>query len=148
MRKKERQKWIKQMIGQERVSKQEELVCLLQRHGVPVTQATVSRDIKDLNLVKHVDDDGSYRYGLPKTDTIEKRRLEKMIKTSFVKVEVMNNMLSLVTTPGSGVAIGKLIEHVYHEELFSIMTNDDKILVITRNNDQVKMIEKELVAMR
>ena len=58
MRKSERQKLIKKIIFEENVGKQEELVMLLKERGIPVTQATVSRDIKELNLIKQVDDHG------------------------------------------------------------------------------------------
>ncbi|WP_462258313.1 arginine repressor [Vagococcus teuberi] len=147
MRKSERQKLIKQIILEESVGKQEELVILLKERGIPVTQATVSRDIKELNLIKQVDEHGEFRYYLPKNDTSEKRRLEKMIETSFIKVETMNNLVNLQLEPGVGVIIGKLVEFVYEDSLFAVVANDDKLLIITRTNEQARMLEREILSM-
>lgn len=147
MRKSERQKLIKQIIFEESVGKQEELVILLKERGIPVTQATVSRDIKELNLIKQVDEHGEFRYYLPKNDTSEKRRLEKMIETSFIKVETMNNLVNLQLEPGVGVIIGKLVEFVYEDSLFAVVANDDKLLIITRTNEQARMLEREILSM-
>ncbi|APB30824.1 arginine repressor [Vagococcus teuberi] len=147
MRKSERQKLIKQIILEESVGKQEELVILLKERGIPVTQATVSRDIKELNLIKQVDEHGEFRYYLPKNDTSEKRRLEKMIETSFIKVEIMDNLVNLQLEPGVGVIIGKLVEFVYEDSLFAVVANDDKLLIITRTNEQARMLEREILSM-
>lgn len=147
MRKSERQKLIKQIIFEESVGKQEELVILLKERGIPVTQATVSRDIKELNLIKQVDEHGDFRYYLPKNDTSEKRRLEKMIETSFIKVEAMDNLVNLQLEPGVGVIIGKLVEFVYEDSLFAVVANDDKLLIITRTNEQARMLEREILSM-
>ncbi|MGY3704384.1 hypothetical protein BW731_08760 [Vagococcus martis] len=147
MRKSERQKLIKQIIFEESVGKQEELVILLKERGIPVTQATVSRDIKELNLIKQVDEHGDFRYYLPKNDTSEKRRLEKMIETSFIKVEIMDNLVNLQLEPGVGVIIGKLVEFVYEDSLFAVVANDDKLLIITRTNEQARMLEREILSM-
>lgn len=147
MRKSERQKLIKQIILEESVGKQEELVILLKERGIPVTQATVSRDIKELNLIKQVDEHGEFRYYLPKNNTSEKRRLEKMIETSFIKVEIMDNLVNLQLEPGVGVIIGKLVEFVYEDSLFAVVANDDKLLIITRTNEQARMLEREILSM-
>lgn len=147
MRKSERQKVIKQIILEENVGKQEELVILLKERGVPVTQATVSRDIKELNLIKQVDDVGEFRYYLPKNDTSEKLRLEAMMKTSFIKVEIMDNFINLQLEPGVGVIIGKLVEIIYEDSLFTVVANDDKLLIITRTNEQARMIERDILSM-
>ncbi|MGX6970601.1 arginine repressor [Vagococcus bubulae] len=147
MRKSERQKLIKKIIFEENVGKQEELVMLLKERGIPVTQATVSRDIKELNLIKQVDDQGEFKYILPKNDTTEKRRLEKMMETSFIKIDTMDNLVNLQLEPGVGVIIGKLVEFVYEDSLFTVVANDDKLLIITRTNEQARMLEREILSM-
>lgn len=147
MRKSERQKLIKKIIFEENVGKQEELVMLLKERGIPVTQATVSRDIKELNLIKQVDNQGEFKYILPKNDTTEKRRLEKMMETSFIKIDTMDNLVNLQLEPGVGVIIGKLVEFVYEDSLFTVVANDDKLLIITRTNEQARMLEREILSM-
>ncbi|MCI0130474.1 MULTISPECIES: arginine repressor [Enterococcaceae] len=147
MRKSERQKLIKKIIFEENVGKQEELVIMLKDRGIPVTQATVSRDIKELNLIKQVDENGVFKYFLPKNDTAEKRRLEKMMGTSFISIDTMDNLVNLQLEPGVGVIIGKLVEFVYEESLFTVVSNDDKLLIITRTHEQARMLEREILSM-
>lgn len=147
MRKSERQKLIKKIIFEENVGKQEELVIMLKERGIPVTQATVSRDIKELNLIKKVDENGVFKYFLPKNDTAEKRRLEKMMGTSFISIDTMDNLVNLQLEPGVGVIIGKLVEFVYEESLFTVVSNDDKLLIITRTHEQARMLEREILSM-
>ena len=147
MRKSERQKLIKKIIFEEDVGKQEELVIMLKDRGIPVTQATVSRDIKELNLIKQVDENGVFKYFLPKNDTAEKRRLEKMMGTSFISIDTMDNLVNLQLEPGVGVIIGKLVEFVYEESLFTVVSNDDKLLIITRTHEQARMLEREILSM-
>lgn len=147
MRKVERQKLIKKIIFEEDVGKQEELVVLLKERGIPVTQATVSRDIKELNLVKQLTETGDFKYYLPKNDTAEKRRLEKLIETSFINIETMDNFVNLQLQPGVGFIIGKLVEFVYEDSLFTVVANDDKLLIITRTSDQARMLEREILSM-
>ena len=147
MRKSERQKLIKKIIFEENVGKQEELVMILKERGIPVTQATVSRDIKELNLIKQVDENGVFKYFLPKNDTAEKRRLEKMMGTSFISIDTMDNLVNLQLEPGVGVIIGKLVEFVYEESLFTVVSNDDKLLIITRTHEQARMLEREILSM-
>ncbi|MBP2966758.1 hypothetical protein J8385_19485, partial [Acinetobacter baumannii] len=56
-------------------------------------------------------------------------RLNKLLKKSFISLSRMDKMISIVTKPGSGFALGGLIETVYPDELFTVMVNDDKILI-------------------
>ncbi|MEG2708586.1 MAG: ArgR family transcriptional regulator [Vagococcus sp.] len=134
MRKKERQRWISKIIKENDVIKQEDLVALLIENNIPVTQATVSRDIKEMKLIKVLNDNHVYRYSLPQNDNSEETRLEKLLTKSFVRMERMDNLLSVVVKPGSGFALGGLIETVYPEYLFTVMSNDDKVLIITRED--------------
>lgn len=69
MRKNQRHALIKQIINNHQVGRQEDIVEILQKQGIQVTQATISRDIKELQLVKVATVDGRLRYALPKTDS-------------------------------------------------------------------------------
>lgn len=147
MRKEERHKWIKKLVRDGKIGKQDELVMLLIKRGVPVTQATISRDVKELQLLKKYSDDGHQYYALPAAYTLERQRLERLVKTSYVSIEIMEKMISFVTVPGSGVAIGKLVEELYKEAIFVVLTNDDKLLIVARSEIQAKMIEKDIRSM-
>ena len=144
MRKQERQKWIAKIIKENSVSKQEELVSLLIANSIPVTQATISRDIKEMKLIKVPGDNQTYRYSLPTSENSEETRLEKLLQKSFISCSQMDKMISVVTKPGSGVALGGLMETVYQEELFTVMSNDDKILLFARTEELAKKLEAQI----
>ncbi len=129
MRKQERQRLISKIIRENEVFKQEDLVSLLIKMNIPVTQATVSRDIKEMKLIKVLNADGNFKYQLPQDDNSDNGRLIKLLKKSFVSISKMDKMVAIKTKPGSGFALGGLIESVYPEGLFTVMANDDKILL-------------------
>ncbi|MDT2834860.1 ArgR family transcriptional regulator [Vagococcus carniphilus] len=145
MRKQERHRWIEKIITEKDVTKQEELVALLLERNIPVTQATISRDIKEMKLVKVPNSDKTYKYNMPTKNKTEQRRLEKLLKNAFVDITQMDKMISLTTKPGSGFALGNLIDEVYNAEIFTVMSNDDKILIITKTEKQAVELEKKLL---
>ncbi|MDT2813870.1 arginine repressor [Vagococcus carniphilus] len=145
MRKQERHRWIEKIITETDVTKQEELVALLLERNIPVTQATISRDIKEMKLVKVPNSDKTYKYNMPTKNKTEQRRLEKLLKNAFVDITQMDKMISLTTKPGSGFALGNLIDEVYNAEIFTVMSNDDKILIITKTEKQAVELEKKLL---
>ena len=59
----------------------------------------------------------------------------------------MDNLVNLQLEPGVGVIIGKLVEFVYEDSLFTVVANDDKLLIITRTNEQARMLEREILSM-
>ena len=112
--------------------KQEEFVDYLKLQGIEVTQATISRDIKELKLIKVPSVNGGYRYSLPnesQEDVIEK--LNKLLQTALVSVDQMEKFVILRTLPGNASAVGDLVDKYYQKELFSSLNDDDKVLMIT-----------------
>lgn len=144
MRKQERQRWIAKIIKEQNVAKQEELVSLLIDNNIPVTQATVSRDIKEMKLIKVPADDKNYKYSLPNSESSEEGRLDNLLKKAFVSISQMDKMISVVTKPGSGFALGGLIEMIYEDEIFTVMTNDDKILIFTKTEDNALKLKEKI----
>lgn len=142
MRKQERQRLISNIIKENDVLRQEDLVQLLVERNIPVTQATVSRDIKEMKLVKGLNDHGVLKYELPRNDTSDSTRLIKLLKNSFVELKRMDKMISIITKPGSGFALGGLVESVYSEDLFTVMVNDDKILIIMLTEQAANEMEE------
>lgn len=133
MRKKERHRLITRLMTEKSIQKQEDFVDLLKERGVLVTQATISRDIKELKLIKVPSAEGGYRYSLPAETTEDVNvKLEKMLKDSFVSVDQMEKFVTLKTVPGSASAIANLIDRLYKDILFSCINDDDNILMISR----------------
>lgn len=132
MKKKERQRLLTRFLNEHEIQKQEEFVAYLKEQGVAVTQATISRDIKELKLIKIPSTTGGYRYSLPnesQEDVSEK--LNKLLQTALISVDQMEKFVVLRTLPGNASAVGNLIDKYYQQELFSCLNDDDKVLMIT-----------------
>ncbi|EOH89310.1 ArgR family transcriptional regulator [Enterococcus villorum] len=141
MRKKDRHRLITRLINENDIRKQEEFVEILKNKGISVTQATISRDIKELKLIKVPATDGGYRYSLPAQTTEDvSTKLEKLLKDAFVAVDQMEKFVILKTLPGNASAAANLIDKRYKKELFSIINDDDNVLMITRlEEDAVRL---------
>ena len=132
MKKKERQRLLTRFLTEHEIQKQEEFVDYLKLQGIEVTQATISRDIKELKLIKVPSVNGGYRYSLPnesQEDVIEK--LNKLLQTALVSVDQMEKFVILRTLPGNASAVGNLVDKYYQKELFRSLNDDDKVLMIT-----------------
>ncbi|MGM0138844.1 arginine repressor [Enterococcus sp. DIV0755b] len=146
MRKKERHRLITRLLTEKNIQKQEDFVELLKSRGVVVTQATISRDIKELKLIKVPSQEGGYRYSLP-AETAEDVgvKLEKMLKDAFVSVDQMEKFVVLKTLPGNASAIANLIEKRFQESLFSVLNDDDTVLMITRTETVAQDLRQEFL---
>ncbi len=132
MRKKDRHRLITRLLNEHNIQKQEDFVGLLQDRGVMVTQATISRDIKELKLIK-IPFEGGYRYSLP-AETAEDigEKLAKLLRDAFVSVDQMEKFVILKTLPGNASAIANLIDRLHKARLFAILNDDDSVLMIAK----------------
>lgn len=146
MRKKERHRLITRLITEQNIQKQEDFVDLLKERGVLVTQATISRDIKELKLIKVPSLEGGYRYSLP-AETAEdvNVKLEKMLKDSFISVDQMEKFVTLKTVPGSASAIANLIDRLYKDTLFACINDDDNVLMISRSETGAQQMRDDFL---
>jgi len=146
MRKKDRHRLITRLLSEQDIRKQEEFVEILKSKGISVTQATISRDIKELKLIKVPASDGGYRYSIPaETNEDVNTKLEKLLKDAFVAVDQMEKFVILKTLPGNASAAANLIDKRYKKELFSIINDDDNVLMITRTEDQAVLLKKDFL---
>lgn len=122
------------LISKYNIDTQEELARRLSEDGYNVTQATVSRDIKDLKLVKVLDDTGIYRYaqsGAKETSASDKN-LNSILVNSVVKVDYALNNVVIRTHAGMAQAVGFVIDSLGLEEILGCVAGDDTILCITK----------------
>ena len=97
-----RQALIREIVEAQSIQTQEELAEALRAHGMVVTQATVSRDIREMHLLKVLAEDGSYRYAtMEKSDSGMNDRLIRMLTDSVVEMNSANNLIVIHTLPGS-----------------------------------------------
>ena len=145
MRKKDRHRLIIRLLNEFAIEKQEDFVEILKKHGVEVTQATISRDIKELKLVKIPAADGNYRYSLPQESNEDLfNKLLRLLKTACIAIDSMDKMIMIKTIPGNASAVGNLLDKCFKEELFGLLNDDDSILMILRTEQDCATIYQKL----
>ena len=137
MNKKERLNLIKDLVVRYPIDTQEEMVEKLSEVGVHATQATVSRDIKELGIVK-VPVGKGYIYGLPKTGS------SKVQTKNVLSIDSMDKMLHLNLVPGSTAVVKRQILERFKDHIFSIITDDDSILIIVKEEMALPQIEQTI----
>ncbi len=141
--KRDRQGAILEIIRQNRVNSQMELKELLAQRGIEVTQATLSRDLKDLRLVKVPVAGGGSHYTLP--DEWENTPpLETLLPTLFVSAEGTGNLLVARTMTGGAQAVALGIDWEEWPEVLGTIAGDDTILLILRDEAQLEVIRTRL----
>ncbi len=129
---------IRQIIKTRPVETQEDLVEILKEHGLSVTQATVSRDIKELGLLKVALEDGHYRYALPGNGTHMVPPMEKVkrvLTDSFVSMDSAGHLVVIKTLPGNAHAVAAMLDAIGWSEVMGTVAGDDTILIILRTPD-------------
>lgn len=129
-----RQAAIIDLIKEEVIETQAQLATRLQALGFPVTQATVSRDIQELRLIKVPTEEGRYRYALPpqRIPGDLYRRAQMRFTDSVVSLDVSLNLVVIKTHPGEAHAVAAVIDELAWPEVVGTVAGDDSILVIVR----------------
>lgn len=131
MSKRERHAQILDVIKDNRVSSQESLRELLLERGTEVTQATLSRDIRELRLVKVPDADGTGHYSLPE-EWESTPPLETLLPTLFRSVDGVDHLLVIHTLKGAAQTVAAAIDWEEWPEVVGTLAGDDTILIIVR----------------
>ena len=138
-----RQALIREIVEAQSIQTQEELAEALRAHGLVVTQATVSRDIREMHLLKVLAEDGSYRYAtMEKSDSGMNDRLIRMLSDSVVEMNSANNLIVIHTLPGSAHVAAEAIDNLKWPETIGTIAGDNTILVIVRTNEEVDAVMK------
>lgn len=139
---------IRDIIANNDIETQDDLVDELKNSGVNVTQATVSRDIKELHLVKVPLPDGRYKYSLPADQRFNPlQKLKRALIDSFIKVDNAGHLLVMKCLPGNAMAIGALIDNLDWEEILGTICGDDTILIICRKEEDTELITSRFLEM-
>jgi transcriptional regulator of arginine metabolism len=136
MTKRQRQQIIRRILKDRSVASQKDLVDALAAAGCHVTQATISRDLRELGLQKSRDVTGSTRYlFVPSTE--ERRNPEpalgRMLKDYGRGVQLAQNLLVVKCDPGTAPGLGRLVDELEHERILGCVAGDDTVLVVTRD---------------
>lgn len=141
-----RQQMILEIINEETVTTQEELAMKLLDRGIKTTQATISRDIKELQLVKVPVGPDSYRYaqpqqvGPPQSD----ERLRRLLRENMIKMDFSENLVLIRTLPGAAQAVASALDHAGWKEVIGTVAGDDTILLIVKPRDVVEQVVERL----
>ena len=134
-----RQAAILSIIEQNDVETQEDLAKKLKDMGIVVTQATVSRDIKELRLLKVLSASGGYKYATAdKAEHGLSERFVRMFKDSVLSISFAGNIIVIKTLSGSANVAAEAIDSMRLPEILGTMAGDNTILVVVRNEEEAE----------
>ncbi len=142
----ERQRLIASLISRKRIGTQFELIDALADAGCRITQATVSRDVRELGLAKARDAFGRPRYVLPEgRSRVEPREALAAILDQFGRrVTAAENIVVLQSELGSAPAIARALDRIAHPLVVGTLAGDDTVLVIARTGADARALAREL----
>ncbi len=147
--KNDRQKMILDIIAQEVVETQEQLLSLLQERGFSGTQATISRDIKQLHLVKAPAGQRKYRYAVSDhgTKIHVADKLQTIFRESIVNVDYAQNLVVIHTMSGLANGAAAALDGMKIDQLLGTLAGDDTVLLIMRNSESAAELATSVKSM-
>lgn len=140
-----RQSEILQIISERDIETQQQLLEALAERGVKSTQATLSRDIKDMRLVKELGPNGTYRYVATHSEAENyDERLKKIFRESIVSYDVAQNLLIIRTLPGLANGACSAIDGMHVEGLVGTLAGDDTAFLAMKDNESAKKFYHEI----
>lgn len=145
-----RQTMIVSIIKELAIGTQEELGEILKARNIQVTQATLSRDIKELGLIKVPTLEGHYRYSLPQDRTPGDlmRRAQRMLDYAVVAIDNAENIIVIKTMSGTAQGVAAAFDELAWPEVVGTVAGDNTILVVVRSKMQVEEVLNRLQQLR
>lgn len=140
----QRQIKILEIIQKNQIKTHEQLIKRLNSEGYDVTQSTVSRDIKDLGLIKLPSKEGGYIYSTPKeqVDIVSKTN---MFSNVIISAEYSMNSIVIKTYPGMAPAVAASIDTEMKTEVLGSIAGDDTVLVIARTPEESNEVSRKIM---
>ncbi|HZG55385.1 transcriptional regulator AhrC/ArgR [Paenibacillus sp.] len=139
---------IREIITGREIETQDDLVDALRSAGYSVTQATVSRDIKELQLVKVPLSDGRYKYSLPSDQKYNPAlKLKRALIDYFGSIDHADNLVVMKSLPGTANTIGELIDNLDWPDVMGTICGDNTVLIICRSGDASNRVVDEILSM-
>jgi len=133
---------ILEIIDAKDIETQEELAEELKNHGVKVTQATVSRDIKELRLLKVLSEHGGYKYAtVERAEKGMNDRFIRILAESVVSMECVHNMMVIKTLSASAAAAAEAVDSMKWSEVLGTIAGDNTILIIGRSQEAIETVQ-------
>ena len=140
-----RQNIILQIISEQEIETQNQLMDVLAQHGVSSTQATLSRDIKELHLTKTLSPSGKYRYSAPAADEFPgyDERLKKIFRECVTSYAEAQNIIVIKTLPGLASAACAALDSMHIETLVGTLAGDDTAFLLMKDNTSADELFQE-----
>lgn len=139
----ERHSKIVELIGKYDIETQEELAEYLNKEGYNVTQATVSRDIRELKLSKIQSDTGRQRYAVFHSQTAFNDKYIRILNDSFVSMDMAQNLLVIKTVSGMAMAVAAALDAMHFAEVVGCIAGDDTVMCAVRTvDDTIVLMDK------
>lgn len=148
--KNDRQNRILTLIREQKIETQSALADALIKEGFPVTQATVSRDIRQLHLVKRPDEEGRFVYVYPEESVRaaeSKEKFNRVFKDGCVHVEHAQNLLVIKTVSGMAMAVAAAMDAIGFEEIVGTIAGDDTVMSALHSAEEAARLEEKLKIM-
>lgn len=143
--KEKRQAKIFELIRENEIETQEELLDYLTNEGFRVTQATVSRDVREMKLTKVATRDGRQKYaGLPEDRTDLTAKYARVLKDGFVSMDMAQNILVIKTVAGMAMAVAAALDAMQYHEVVGSIAGDDTVMCAVRTVEDTKRLMKRL----
>ncbi len=142
-----RQQKILELIQKYDIDTQETLIKKLAEEGCVATQTTVSRDIRQLNLIKGISSNGNYKYIAPGSGFVSEKKapvINSAITDAVVRVEAAGHIVVVRTYAGMANAIAVCIDSLNHDDIVGSVAGDDTMLLVVKTSDGAKALEGEL----
>ena len=144
MDKQKRQKILLDIVTKTEVGTQEEIIKALNDQGVYATQATISRDIKEMGLVKTSGRHKKYKYSQGSDVHKDSAKLLNLFKAAVTSIEQAQNLVVVRTIIGNANAVAASIDAQHIPEVVGTLAGDDTVLVVTGNNEDASFVIEEL----
>ncbi|HUX46659.1 MAG TPA: arginine repressor [Desulfosporosinus sp.] len=144
-----RQMKVQEIITKEIIRTQEDLADKLHLSGFDVTQATVSRDIKEMGLIKVPSADDDYRYAVPHDvhPTNLQDRLKRLLREAVVSINDTENLVVIRTIPGNAHALAAVLDNCKWEEVIGTVAGDDTILMVIKPKESVSGVLERITTL-
>lgn len=144
--KNDRQAMILEIIAQENIETQEQLLNRLQDRGVHCTQATISRDIKQLHLIKEPVGQGMYKYAVSgnRTKLNVAAKLRTIFRECIVSIDYAQNIVVVKTMPGLANGACSALDHMEMSDIVGSLAGDDTALLVMRNAEAAELLCQEI----
>ena len=147
--KNDRQAMILEIITQENIETQEQLLTQLQARGVRCTQATISRDIKQLHLIKEPVGQGVYKYAVSgnRATLNVAAKLRTIFRECIVSIDYAQNMVVIKTMPGLANGACSALDNMDMNDIVGSLAGDDTALLVMRNTEAAELLCQEITDM-